>query len=90
MKKNYNIKYRKHNDILIEINQMDKSLEKLQNNISKLIYKKKTIISYIDSDFYYQFDIMLNRINKDIVSFIFEFFGYSNTKFDSIKVSTLK
>jgi len=89
MKKHYNIKFRKHNDIVLEINQIDDNINKMQNEIVKISFKRKTIISFIDNDFYNQFKIMFTRIHKDLADFIFEFFGFRANNLESIKVNII-
>jgi len=86
MKKQYNNKYRTYNDCLNEISQLENDIEVVQNRIAKLNFKKTNILSLVDHDFYNQYEENLNRMPKELISFMFEFFGYSNHHYNSVKV----
>ncbi len=88
MKKQYNLKYKKHYEIVQQVNKIESDKEILQNKISKLNIKKRHIISLIDNNFYNQFKENYKRIPLELISFIFEFLGFYNHHHKSVKVST--
>ena len=84
MKKEYNVKYEKYIGVTKQILELSTEIETLQNKISKLSIKKKNLFSLVDNDFFTQFKENSNRVPKDLISFMFKFFGYTNHHYKSV------
>lgn len=87
MKKQYNIKYRRHAELQMEIIKYENEIDDIETKIVKLEVKKKSILSIVDSNFYNQMVETFNRIPKELVNFAFVLLGFGENRYLAIRVS---
>lgn len=87
MKKSYNAKYKSYCDLNNDITQIGIDIEVINNRMFKLHFKKKNIMLLVDNNFYSQFEVNLKRVPIELISYLYEFFGFFNHHHKSVKVN---
>ena len=85
-KGDYNREIKEYNNITKIILNEEKLLEDTENKSNKIKYKQKITFTKINSDFVKHFNDFADRICKEILDPLMDFFGYSITHSSLLKV----